>query len=76
MSKTSLSGADHHLAAAEHHEQAAAHHRRAAAHYLANDHAKAAHQALIAHGQTQRALGHGDEATKYHLEHSKNDMAE
>jgi hypothetical protein len=68
MSKI-LSGTDHHEAAANHHEQAAWHHREAARNYAEKDHALAAHQALIAHGRTQQAIRHANEATKYHVEH-------
>jgi hypothetical protein len=68
-----LTGGEHHIAAAEHHEQAATNHRRASKHYAEKDYAHAAHQALIAHGHTQQAVRHGNEATKYHLElHDKN----
>jgi hypothetical protein len=38
---------------------------------LANDHALAARQAIIAHGHMQEAVRHGNEATKYHLEHDR-----
>jgi hypothetical protein len=62
MSKI-LSGAEHHEAAASHHEQAAWRN------YAEKDYAHAAHQALIAHGHTQQAIRHGNEATKYHVEH-------
>jgi hypothetical protein len=68
MSKT-LTGAEHHDAAAVHHEQAAVHHREAARYYAQKDYAHAAHEALIAHGHTQQAMRHGNEATKYHVEH-------
>ncbi|HYM30982.1 MAG TPA: hypothetical protein VEU47_06775 [Candidatus Cybelea sp.] len=64
-----LTGTEHHVAAAEHHEQAASHHRQASKHYAEKDYAHAAHQALIAHGHMQHAVRHGNEATKYHLEH-------
>ncbi len=63
-----LTGTEHHVAAAEEHEKAALHHRRASQHYAEKDYAHAAHQALIAHGHTQRAIRHGNEATKYHVE--------
>lgn len=66
-----LSGAEHHAAAADHHDRAASHHRRASKHYLANDHALAARQAIIAHGHMQEAVRHGNEATQYHLEHDR-----
>lgn len=68
MTKT-LTGTEHHDKAATHHEQAARHHRKASQHYAEKDYAHAAHQALIAHGHTQRAIRHGNEATKYHVEH-------
>ena len=61
-------GAEHHTAAAEQHEQAASHHRDAAEHYDAKGFAQAAHQGLIAHGHTRKAMHHGREATKYKLE--------
>lgn len=64
-----FTGKEHHLAAADHHEQAAWHHRQASKHYEDKDHAHAAHQALTAHGHTQQAVRHGNEATKYHVEH-------
>jgi hypothetical protein len=64
-----LTGTEHHNAAAVHHEQAALHHREASRHYAEKDYAQAAHQALIAHGHTQQAIRHGNEATKYHVEH-------
>ena len=70
MAKT-LTGSEHHKAAAEHHEQAASRHRGASECYAKKDYARAAHQALIAHGHTQQAVRHGNEATKYHLEHDK-----
>jgi hypothetical protein len=70
MAKT-LTGAEHHIAAAEHHELAAARHRGASRYYAKKDFAHAAHQALIAHGHTQQAVRHGNEATKYHLEHDQ-----
>jgi hypothetical protein len=41
----------------------------ASKHYAEKDYAHAAHQALIAHGHMQHAVRHGNEATKYHLEH-------
>jgi hypothetical protein len=63
-----LTGTEHHAAAADHHEQAATHHRKASILYTEKDYAQAAHQALIAHGHTQKAIRHGNEATKYHLE--------
>jgi hypothetical protein len=63
-----LTGAERHTAAAEHHEQAASHHRLASKHYAEKDYAHAAHQALIAHGYTQQAVRHGNEATKSYLE--------
>lgn len=67
-----LTGVEHHVAAVEHHEQAALCHRRASEYYAGKDYAHAAHQALIAHGHTQEAVRHGNEATKYHLElHAK-----
>lgn len=67
-----LSGTEHHEAAATHHEQAAWHHREASRHYGDKDYAHAAHEALIAHGHTQQAIRHGNEATKYHVElHAK-----
>ena len=66
-----LTGAEHHTAAAEHHEQAASHHHRAAKHYSAKNYADAAHQGLIGHGHTQRAIRHGNEATKYRIEHQE-----
>ena len=66
-----LTGTEHHLAAAEHHEKAAAHHRSASQCYAQQDYAQAAHRALIAHGHTQQAVRHGNEATKYQLEHDK-----
>ena len=69
-----FTGKEHHLAAADHHEQAARHHRQASQHYEEKDHAHAAHQALIAHGHTQPAVRHGNEATKYHLEHHGKDL--
>jgi hypothetical protein len=68
MSRT-LTGTEHHDAAAGHHELAAWHHREASRHYTDKDFALAAHQALIAHGHTQQAMRHGNEATKYHVEH-------
>jgi hypothetical protein len=68
MRKT-LTGTEHHEAAATHLERAAVHHREAARHYAGKEHALAAHQALIAHGHTQQAIRHGNEATKYHIEH-------
>jgi hypothetical protein len=68
MTKT-LTGTEHHIAAAEHHERAAQHHRQASKHYAEKDFARAAHQALIAHGHTQQAIWHANEATKYHIEH-------
>ncbi|MGO8917924.1 MAG: hypothetical protein ACLQJR_18640 [Stellaceae bacterium] len=72
MART-LTGAEHHTAAAEHHEQAASHHRLASKHYAEKDYAHAAQQALIAHGRSQQAVRHGNEATKYHLvQHDKN----
>ena len=64
-----LTGTEHHDAAAMQYEQAAFHHREASRHYAAKDYAHAAHQALIAHGHTQQAIRHGNEATKYHVEH-------
>ncbi len=63
MSK-GLTGAEHHLAAAVHHEQAAEGHLRAAKHYDEKEYARAAHEALIAHGHTQQAFRHANEATK------------
>jgi hypothetical protein len=68
MSKL-LSGTEHHEAAVSHHEQAAWRHREASRNYAEKDYAHAAHQALIAHGHTQQAIRHGNEATKYHVEH-------
>jgi len=70
-----LSGAEHHVAVAEHHEQAAEHRRLASKHYSEKDYAHAAHQALIAHGHTQQAVRHGNEATKFHLEHHGRDSS-
>jgi hypothetical protein len=69
-----FTGKEHHLAAADHHEQAARHHRQASKHYEENDHAHAAHQALIAHGHAQQAARHGNEATKYYVEHHGKDL--
>ena len=66
-----LTGTEHHLAAAEHHEKAAVHRRVASQRYAKKDFAQAAHRALIAHGHTQQAVRHGNEATKYHIEHDK-----
>jgi hypothetical protein len=68
-----FTGKEHHIAAADHHEQAARHHRLASKHYEEKDYAHAAHQALIAHGHTQQAMRHGNEATKYHVEHHGKD---
>jgi len=68
-----FTGKEHHLAAADHHEHAARHHRLASKHYEERDYAHAAHQALIAHGHTQQAIRHGNEATKYHVEHHGKD---
>jgi len=48
---------------------AAPHHRQASKHYADKDYAYAAHQALVAHGHAQHAMRHGNEATKYHVEH-------
>ena len=64
-------GAEHHTAAAEQHEQAASRHRDAAEHYDAKGFAEAAHQGLIAHDHTRKAMHHGHEATKYRLEHDE-----
>jgi len=66
-----LTGAEHHTAAAKHHEQAASHHRQASRHYSEKNYDKAAHQGLIGHGHSQRAIRHGNEATKYHVEHEE-----
>jgi hypothetical protein len=62
-----LTGAEHHTAAAEHHDLAANHHREAAKRFAAKDYAHAGHQALMAHGHTQLAARHANEATKHHL---------
>jgi hypothetical protein len=71
-----LTGAEHHAAAAEHHELAAGHHREAAKRFADKDYAHAGHQALMAHGHTQLAARHANEATKHHLTWHGNEQAE
>jgi hypothetical protein len=59
-----------HAAAASHHEQAAHYHREASHHYqIGKDYAHAAHQALVAHGHSLRALEHGQAALACYIEH-------
>jgi hypothetical protein len=58
--------------AAEHHEHAARHHRQASEHYGEKDFAHAAHESLIAHDHTRRAIHHSNEAGKYHVERHDN----
>jgi hypothetical protein len=70
-----LTGTQHHEAAAEHHAQAATHHHQASVHYEEKDYAHAAHQALMAHGHTQQAVRHANDATKYYLEQLAKDAA-
>jgi hypothetical protein len=45
---------------------------QASKHYEEKDYAHAAHQALIAHDHTRRAIHHGNEAGKYHAEQHSN----
>lgn len=65
-----LSGARHHSAAADHDEKAAHHHGVAASHFAEQQYALAAEEARIAHGHAQHSVFHGNEAAKYHVEHS------
>jgi hypothetical protein len=62
------SGSEQHLTAAANYGQAALHHRLASQHYTEKDYARAAHQALMAHGHAQQAVCHANEAAKYHIE--------
>jgi len=48
---------------------------RASQNYAEKDYAHVAHQALIAYGHTQRAVRHGNEATRYHVEQHGNESA-
>ena len=60
----------HHAAAAAHHQKAARSHREASRHYLTGkDYARAAHQALNAHGHALRALEHGQAASARYAAH-------
>jgi hypothetical protein len=61
--------AEHHISAANHHEAAARYHREASRFYLAGeDHAHAAHQALIAIGHAWLAIDYGKRANKYYVD--------
>jgi hypothetical protein len=67
--ETVFSSAAHHAAAANDHEQAAQHQNLAAEYFNGNDQEKAEYEANIAHGYARRAIFHGDEAAKHHVEH-------
>jgi hypothetical protein len=65
-----------HLTRSEHHSQVAicdqrtaVHRRLVSQHYAEKGYAHAAHQALIAHGHSLKAIYHANEAMKYQLEH-------
>jgi hypothetical protein len=64
-----LSNAEHHSAAATHHGQAASHHEEAARLCGEKDHARAAHEAQMAHRHAHYSLFHDDEAAMHHVEH-------
>jgi hypothetical protein len=55
--------ARHHASAATHHRHAMQFHREASHHYqIGKDYARAAHQALVAHGHTLKAIDHWQQA--------------
>src|SRR5271170_1814435 len=59
--------AEPHASAAIHHAAAARFHREASRHFqVGEDHAHAAHQALLAHGHGLRAMERGNQADAYY----------
>jgi hypothetical protein len=62
--------ARHHASAATHHRHAMQFHREASRHYqIGKDYAHAAHQALVAHGHTLKAIDHWQQAVNDYAEH-------
>ncbi len=63
---------EHYHEAAHHHDRAAYHYKLAVKYDQPAEHEKAAHEAYLAHGNTQHAIHHEAEAAKLHAESCDN----